>query len=59
MMRPLRDLAEIYLCVAPVNFRKSITGLLLLVEAGLGLDPFAPTLHVFINRRRDKLKILY
>jgi len=59
MMRPSRDLPEVYLCVAPVDFRKSITGLSLLVEAGLGLDPFAPTLYVFINRRRDKLKILY
>ncbi len=32
MMRPARDLPEVYLCVAPVDCRKSITGLSLLVE---------------------------
>jgi len=59
MMRPSRDLAEIFLCVAPVDFRKSITGLAVLVETGLALNPFAATLYVFINQRRDKIKILY
>jgi transposase len=41
-----------------VDFRKSITGLSLLVEQTLGLNPFDTTLYVFINRRRDKIKIL-
>ena len=37
---------------------KSINGLALLVEQGLGLDPFAQAAYVFSNRRRDRIKIL-
>ncbi len=39
--------------------RKSINGLSILVEEGLSLDPFGPTLFVFCNRKRDQVKILY
>ena len=38
--------------------RKNINGLALLVEQGLGLDPFAQAAYVFSNRRRDRIKIL-
>ncbi|MCG7883719.1 MAG: IS66 family insertion sequence element accessory protein TnpB [Candidatus Thiodiazotropha endolucinida] len=41
-----------------MDFRKSITGLSLIVEQTLGLNPFDVALYVFINRRRDKIKIL-
>ena len=58
MMRPLDD-AQVYLCRDVVDMRKSINGLSLLVEQTLGLDPFAPQLFVFCNRKRDKVKILY
>jgi len=59
MMRPAADVPQVFLCSEPVDFRKSITGLSLLVEQSLKLDPFSPALYVFINRKRDKLKILY
>jgi transposase len=59
MMRPDPELPFVYLCVEPVDFRKAIQGLSLLVEQELELNPFEATLFVFINRRRDKLKILY
>ena len=59
MMRPDAGLPRVYLCVAPVDFRKSIDGLSLLVEQQLYLSPFEAVLFVFINRRRDKIKILY
>ena len=58
-MRPDKALSRVLLCVEPVDFRKSIAGLSLIVEQALGLDPFADTLHCFINRRGDKIKILY
>lgn len=48
----------VYLHREPVDFRKSINGLAALVEQGLGMDPFAPALFVFGNRRRDRVKIL-
>lgn len=59
MMRPSNELAEIYLCIKPVDFRKGINGLAVLVESELQLDVFSERLFVFINRRRDKVKILY
>lgn len=58
-MRPDPGLPQVYLCVDPVDFRKSICGLSLVVEQELQLDPFGSVLFVFINRRRDKIKILY
>lgn len=58
-MRPCPDMPEIYLCKAPVDFRKGIRGLSVLVEAELALDPFSERLFVFTNRRRNAVKILY
>ena len=49
---------KVYLHRDPVDGRKAINGLALLVEQALGLDPFAPALFVFSNRRRDRIKIL-
>ena len=59
MMRPSDDLSRVYLCRDPVDMRKAIDGLSVLVEAVLSLSPFEPHLFVFCNRRRDKIKILY
>lgn len=58
-MRPRQDLPEVYLCKAPVDFRKCIQGLAVLVEAELAQGPFSERLFVFRNRRRDAVKILY
>lgn len=59
MMRPDTALPEVYLCREPVDFRKGIRGLAVLVEAQLAVDPFSARLFVFGNRRRDAVKILY
>jgi hypothetical protein len=59
MMRPSNDLTEIYLCMKPVDFRKGINGLAVMVECELERDLFTGQLFVFTNRRRDKVKILY
>ncbi|MBF0449115.1 MAG: IS66 family insertion sequence element accessory protein TnpB [Magnetococcales bacterium] len=59
MMRPGDHLTEIYLCLEPVDFRKGINGLSVLVESELEMNPFSARLFVFTNRCRDKIKILY
>ncbi len=59
MMRPSNELPAVLLCKKPVDFRKGIQGLAVLVEGQLRLDPFDEQLFVFINRRRDAVKILY
>jgi len=42
----------------PVDGRLGINGLAALVEHTLGLDPFSPTVYVFSNKRRDRIKLL-
>jgi transposase len=58
MIRPSVELAEVYLCVEPVDFRKQINGLAALVQDVLALNPFSATLFVFTNKRRDRVRIL-
>ncbi len=50
---------HIYLYLDNVDFRKSINGLVVVVEQHLALSPFSDALFVFCNKKRDKLKILY
>ena len=57
-MRPGDDV-EVLLCTEPVDFRKAINGLSILVEQELALDPFAPRIFAFTNRKRDRIKLLY
>ena len=58
MMRPGEEI-DVYLYRGIVDMRKSINGLSAIVEEELGLSPFGPSLFVFCNRQRDKIKILY
>ena len=58
-MHPGCRIEQVYLCRAPVDFRKSIGGLSALVEQDLELNPFGSALYVFINRGRNKIKVLY
>ena len=58
-MRPSDKLPVVYLCRSPIDFRKGINGLSVLVEQQLSLSPFSSHLFVFTNKNRDKIKILY
>ena len=49
----------IYLHRDAVDFRKSINGLVVVVEQQLELSPLSDALFIFSNKKRDKLKILY
>jgi transposase len=50
---------DIYLSTAPTDMRKSFDGLFALAVEHLGRDPFTGGLFVFVNRRRDRMKLLY
>lgn len=50
---------RVYLATKPADMRKSFDGLAALASGSLALDPFSGHLFVFINRRRDRIKILY
>jgi transposase len=53
------DAMRVYLALGTTDMRKAINGLSILVEQGMGLNPFSGDLFVFCNRRRNILKILY
>lgn len=53
------DPPAIFLYKDAIDFRKSINGLVLVIEQELERSAFEPALYVFCNRARDKLKILY
>jgi transposase len=58
-MHPGCTFEQVYLYREPIDFRKAIDGLSVLVEQELGLSPFASALYVFTNRQRNKIKALY
>jgi transposase len=58
-MLSFAGIEHVYLACGSTDLRRSIDGLAVIVSQVFKLDPFAPCLFVFCNRRRDKLKILY
>lgn len=59
MMRPSAELPVVYICCEPVDFRKGLRALAVLVESQLQRDPFSTQLYVFRNRQRSGVKIIY
>lgn len=59
MMRPRDDRTSVFICTQAVDFRKGMASLAVLVEAQLGLNPFANSLYVFRNRSASAVKLLY
>ena len=65
MVRPIvfmkwfSDIPAVYLHRNPVDFRKAINGLCIVVEQEMAMNPFDESLFIFCNRGRDKLKVLH
>jgi transposase len=51
--------AKIFLCPMPTNMRKSFEGLSSMVESLFQQAPANGAYFVFINRRKDSMKVLY
>jgi transposase len=58
-MRLFVDVPKIYLHRRPVDFRKQINGLSVIVEEDLSKSPFEESLYVFVNGSRNRVKILF
>jgi transposase len=58
-MLALTDQLKIFVYTSPTDLRKGINGLSGLVREELEADPLDGSLFVFINKRRDRLKILH
>ena len=50
---------RIYLCTLPTDMRKSFDGLQTLVQQVFEQDPLDGHLFLFLNRRGDRLKLLW
>jgi transposase len=50
---------RVFLYRQPTDMRKSFNGLVALTESKLKQDPLSGSLFAFVNRRRDRIKILY
>jgi transposase len=55
----LSSAVRTFLCTRPTDLRKSFDGLSGLVQECFGQDPLTGHLFLFLNRRRDRIKILY
>jgi transposase len=51
--------ARIWLCTQPTDMRKSFNGLSAQVKNQLGHNPLSGQYFVFVNRRKNKMKVLY
>ncbi len=58
-MLNLATSTRIFFATAPTDMRKGFNGLQGAVTGVLKQDPLSGHLFLFVNRRRDKLKILY
>jgi transposase len=58
MFAQLPAVVRVFLCTKPTDMRKGFDGLQGMVREYLGQDPLSGHLFLFLNRRRDRIKIL-
>jgi len=58
-MKMFAELPRVYLHRDAVDFRRSINGLVCIVEMQMEISPFEDALFMFCNKAKDKLKIVY
>jgi transposase len=59
MFPQLSAAVRVFLCTRPTDLRKGFDGLTGLVRESFGQDPLTGHLFLFLNRRRDRIKILF
>jgi transposase len=58
-MLKLRDDVKIYVSLQPIDARKSIDGLCIIITENFGYNPQCGSLFIFFNKSRDKVKIIW
>jgi transposase len=53
------DTLKIFACTRPTDMRKGFDGLSGIVREEFGADPTDGSLFIFVNRRRDRMKLLH
>ena len=59
MLPQLPAAVRVFLCSRPTDMRKSFDGLFGMVREFLGQDPLSGHLFLFLDCRRDRVKILF
>jgi transposase len=55
----LHPAVRIYVCTLPTDMRRGFDGLAQMAQDSVRQDPLSGHYFVFLNRRRDRVKILY
>jgi transposase len=50
---------KVFLYAQVADLRRGYDGLASIVQDGMGEDPLSGSLYVFVNRRRNRIKVLY
>jgi transposase len=58
-MFTLPSSVQVFICLQPTDLRKSFDSLAVLVSGVVGQNPLSGHLFVFLNRYRDRVKILF
>jgi transposase len=58
-MLSLPSRTKLYLCMNPVDMRKSFDGLFGIVKQEFQQDPLNGHLFLFVNKRRDRMKAIF
>jgi|SRR5271157_339253 len=58
-MFTLPSAVSVFLCLQPTDLRKSFDSLAALTQAVIRQDPQSGHLFVFLNRSRDRIKVLF
>lgn len=59
MIRPSGTALQIHICRKAVDFRKQVNGLSSIIQHQLEHNPMSGQLFVFLNRKKDKIRILH
>lgn len=51
--------SKVYVCQEPMDLRKGFEGLGTIVHLTFGIDVTSGAYFVFLNRRKDRMKVLY